>query len=96
MIKNYKKKIKGIFPILYTFFNKDNSIDYNLMREQILLIESQGSQGIACLGLATEVNKLSFKEKTKIIELLCSTVSVNLPKAITVQSNKYNDYKKNN
>ena len=94
MIKNYKKKIKGIFPILYTFFNKDNSIDYNLMREQILLIESQGSQGIACLGLATEVNKLSFKEKTKIIELLCSTVSANLPKAITVQSNNYNDYKK--
>ena len=45
------------------------------MREQILLIESQGSQGIACLGLATEVNKLSFKEKTKIIELVSSIVS---------------------
>ena len=85
MIKNYKKKINGIFPILYTFFNKNNSIDYKLMREQILLIESQGSQGIACLGLATEVNKLSFKEKTKIIELVSSSVSTKLPKAITIQ-----------
>ena len=94
MIKNYKKKINGIFPILYTFFNKNNSIDYKLMREQILLIESQGSQGIACLGLATEVNKLSFKEKTKIIELVSSTVSAKLPKAITIQSKNFNEYKK--
>ena len=94
MIKNYQKKINGIFPILYTFFNKDNSIDYKLMREQILLIESQGSQGIACLGLATEVNKLSFKEKTKIIELVSSTVSTKLPKAITIQSKNLNEYKK--
>ena len=94
MIKNYKKKINGIFPILYTFFNKNNSIDYKLMREQILLIESQGSQGIACLGLATEVNKLSFTEKTKIIELVSSTVSTKLPKAITIQSKNLNEYKK--
>ena len=64
------------------------------MREQILLIESQGSQGIACLGLATEVNKLSFKEKTKIIELVSSTVSTKLPKAITIQSKNLNEYKK--
>ena len=94
MIKNYKKKINGIFPILYTFFNKNNSIDYKLMREQILLIESQRSHGIACLGLATEVNKLSFKEKIKIIELVSSTVSAELPKAITIQSKNYNEYKK--
>ena len=63
------------------------------MREQILLIESQGSQGIACLGLATEVNKLSFKEKTKIIELVSSTVSTKLPKAVTIQSKNLNEYK---
>ncbi len=94
MIKNYQKKINGIFPILYTFFNKDNSIDYKLMREQILLIENQGSQGVACLGLATEVNKLSFREKTKIIELVSSTVSTKLPKAVTIQSKNLNEYKK--
>ena len=29
------------------------------------LIKNIGSHGIACLGLATEVNKLSFKEKTE-------------------------------
>ena len=30
MIKNYQKKFKGIFPILYAFYNRDNSIDFKL------------------------------------------------------------------
>ena len=45
------------------FFNKNNSIDIQAMRDQILLIKQLGSHGIACLGLATEVNKLNFSEK---------------------------------
>ena len=56
-------KFKGIFPIIYSFFNKDNLLDINLINEQIHLIENIGSNGIASLGLATEVNKLSLKEK---------------------------------
>ena len=94
MIKNYQKKIKGIFPFLYTFFNKDNSIDYKLMEDQISLIIKKKSHGIASLGLATEVNKLSFTEKVKIIELLSKVVGTSIPKAITIQSNIYSDYKK--
>ena len=58
-------KIKGIFPILYTFFNKNNSIDFKLMAEQISLIFEKKSNGVAALGLATEVNKLTLEEKTK-------------------------------
>ena len=49
--------IKGIIPMTYCFFNKDNTIDINAMRDQISLIKKIGSNGIACLGLATEVNK---------------------------------------
>ncbi len=86
------KKIKGIFPILYTFFNKDSSIDYEMMKEQISLIFKQGSNGIAALGLATEVNKLSLKEKINIIELVSEETPKNIPKAITIQANNYNDY----
>ena len=33
------------------------------MSDQISLIKQLGSHGIACLGLATEVNKLNFSEK---------------------------------
>ncbi len=94
MIKNYQKKFKGIFPILYAFYNRDNSIDFKLMEDQINLIINQKSNGIACLGLATEVNKLSFTEKVKIIELVSKVVGSSIPKAITIQSSIYSDYKK--
>ena len=61
-------KLKGIFPILYCFFNKNNSLDKKIIVEQINLINKIGSNGIASLGLATEVNKLSFNEKNIILE----------------------------
>ena len=43
-------KIEGIFPILYTFFNKNNSIDFKLMEDQIKLIFEQRCHGIAALA----------------------------------------------
>ena len=46
--------IKGIIPMTYCFFNKNNTIDIKLMSDQISLIKQLGSNGIACLGLATE------------------------------------------
>ena len=84
-------KIRGIFPILYTFFNKNNSIDYKMMEEQISLIFKKKNNGVAALGLATEVNKLSLKEKIKIIEIISKTTPNSFPKAITIQSKKYKD-----
>ncbi len=86
--------LKGIIPILYTFFNKNNSIDISLMKDQISLIVKQQSNGIACLGLATEVNKLSLKEKIKIIELVSKHCSDDFIKAITIQATTLKDYKK--
>ncbi len=86
------KKIQGIFPILYTFFNKNNSIDFKLMEDQIYLIFQENCHGIAALGLATEVNKLSVKEKIKIIELIANKTSLKIPKAITIQSKNYKEY----
>ncbi len=89
-----KNKIKGIFPILYTFFNKNNSVDFKLMEDQISLIFKQKCHGIAALGLASEVNKLSLDEKIKIVELISNNNALKIPKAITIQSNNYKEYKK--
>ena len=63
---NKLKKLESIFPIIYCFFNKNNSIDKKIIIEQINLINKIGSNGIASLGLATEVNKLSFEEKKTV------------------------------
>ena len=93
--KNSKFKLnsfEGIFPIIYSFFNKNNSLDTKAIIEEINIIQSIGAHGIASLGLATEVNKLSFKEKTKIIEIVSENWKSNLPKAFTIYGNSLNEY----
>ena len=77
----------------YCFFNKNNSIDLYAMREQISLINKLGSNGIACLGLATEVNKLDFIEKKKIIELVAEFSNDNLPIVVTISGKNIKEYK---
>jgi 4-hydroxy-tetrahydrodipicolinate synthase len=91
---NKLKKLEGIFPIIYCFFNKNNSLDKKIIIEQINLINKIGSNGIASLGLATEVNKLSFEEKKIIIELVAENSNSNLPTAVTIQGNSFKEYLK--
>jgi len=86
--------IKGIIPMTYCFFNKNNSLDINAMQDQISLIKKLGSNGIACLGLASEVNKLNYIEKKKIIELIAEICNDNLPIVITISGKNIKEYKK--
>jgi len=91
---NNLNKLKGIFPIIYCFFNKNNSLDKKFISEQIKLINNIGSNGIASLGLATEVNKLSFEEKKIIIELVAKYTNNLIPTAVTIQGNSFEEYLK--
>ena len=92
-ISNFKlNKFKGIFPMIYCFFNKNNSIDIKAINDQIQLIKNIGSQGIATLGLATEVNKLSFKEKKTIIELMADNCHNNISTAVTIHGNSLREF----
>jgi len=92
-ISNFKlNKFKGIFPMIYCFFNKNNSIDIKAINDQMQLIKNIGSQGIATLGLATEVNKLSFKEKKTIIELMADNCHNNISTAVTIQGNSLREF----
>ena len=92
-ISNFKlNKFKGIFPMIYCFFNKNNSIDIKAINDQIQLIKNIGFQGIATLGLATEVNKLSFKEKKTIIELMADNCHNNISTAVTIHGNSLREF----
>ena len=92
-ISNFKlNKFKGIFPMMYCFFNKNNSIDIKAINDQIQLIKNIGSQGIATLGLATEVNKLSFKEKKTIIELMADNCHNYISTAVTIHGNSLREF----
>tara|TARA_B100001057_G_scaffold422180_1_gene443549 strand:- start:1197 stop:2096 length:900 start_codon:yes stop_codon:yes gene_type:complete len=86
-----KKKLTSIVPMIYCFFDKKNQIDNKLIEDEIKLINSLKVKGIACLGLGTEVNKLTYKEKVKIIELTSKFKVKNSYLTITISGETYKD-----
>ena len=86
-----KRKLSGIVPMIYCFFDKRNQIDKKFIEDEIKLINSLNVKGIACLGLGTEVNKLSFSEKVKIIELVSKYKNKNIYLTITISGENYAD-----
>lgn len=59
---------RGVHIILYAFFGKDEELDRAAMRRQVQLSLATRPAGIAALGLATEVAKLSFRERCTVMD----------------------------
>ena len=59
---------RGVHIILYALFGPDETLDRMAMRRQVELCLSPDVAGIAALGLATEVSKLSFKERCAVMD----------------------------
>ncbi|MGI9433633.1 MAG: dihydrodipicolinate synthase family protein, partial [Geminicoccaceae bacterium] len=74
----------GIYPILYAFFDGQGRLDREAMRRQTEACVKMGAHGIAALGLATEVSKLSAEERHDVMSWLADDVDGRLPIAITV------------
>lgn len=74
----------GIYPILYAFFDQHGRLDRAAMRRQAEACVSMRAQGVAALGLATEVSKLTPAERHDIMAWLAEDVGGRLPIAITV------------
>jgi 4-hydroxy-tetrahydrodipicolinate synthase len=76
--------VQGIYPILYAFFGADGKLDRDAMRRQAEACVGMGAHGVAALGLATEVSKLSPGERYDVMAWLAEDVDGRLPIAITV------------
>lgn len=74
----------GIYPMQYAFFAKDGSLDRHAMARQVEGCIAAGADGIAVLGLGTEVNKLSLVERTDVLEWTMDAVSGRVPVSVTV------------
>ena len=74
----------GIYPILYAFFGADGRLDEAAMRRQVRCCLAGGAHGIAVLGLATEVNKLSPAEKRDVVRWSAEELAGRVPLAVTV------------
>jgi 2-keto-3-deoxy-L-arabinonate dehydratase len=74
----------GIYPILYAFFGPDGRLDREAMRAQVNACVAGSAHGIAALGLATEVSKLSPAERRLVMEWTLEDAAGRVPVAITV------------
>jgi 2-keto-3-deoxy-L-arabinonate dehydratase len=75
---------RGIYPMLYAFFRNDGTLDREAMRQQVQSCVRCGAHGIAVLGLATEVGKLSPAERRQLVEWVAEDVGGAVPIAVTV------------
>ena len=77
-------EFRGIYPILYAFFGVDGRLDEAAMRKQVRCCLAGGAHGIAVLGLAAEVNKLSPAEKRNVVRWSAEEIGGRVPLAVTV------------
>lgn len=82
---------RGIYPILYAFFRQDGRLDEAAMRQQARRCLAGGAHGLAVLGLATEVNKLSAPEKRHVVRWAAEEVEGRVPLAVTVAESTVED-----
>ncbi|MEX2647801.1 MAG: dihydrodipicolinate synthase family protein [Alphaproteobacteria bacterium] len=77
---------RGVYPVLYAYFTADG-IDRAAMVRQTEAVVRAGVHGIAVLGLATEVNKLSLAERHTVLETVAEALGGRRPLAVTIAEN---------
>lgn len=66
---------RGVHAIVFAFFDEREELSRQAMRRQAELCLSAGVAGVAALGLATEVAKLSFAERCRVIDWTAEDVN---------------------
>lgn len=75
---------QGIYPMLYACFGRNGELERELMRAQVRAAVAGRAHGVAVLGLATEVNKLTAIERRTLVEWVAQDLGGRLPLAVTV------------
>ncbi|MBM3368047.1 MAG: hypothetical protein FJY43_07185, partial [Betaproteobacteria bacterium] len=74
----------GIVPMQYAFFDAGGALDLGAFRLQIDACLRAGVQGIAILGLATEVAKLAREERSALLGAAADAIGGRAPLSVTV------------
>lgn len=77
-------KLHGIHAILYALFDGYETLDRKAMRRQTEICIAAGVHGLAALGLATEVSKLSEAERFTVMDWLGEDRSQAIPLCFTI------------
>ena len=76
--------MRGVHAILYALFDTDERLDREAMRRQVHLCLHARVAGIAALGLATEVAKLSVEERQTLMDWVSQDVAGRVPLGFTI------------
>lgn len=76
--------IRGVHAILYAFFDENECLHRESMRRQVEVCLESGVVGIAALGLATEVAKLSPEERRQLMSWVSEDVNQKVPLGFTI------------
>jgi len=79
--------IRGIYPMLYAFFDASGGLDRAATRRQVDGCVDAGCHGIAVGGLATETNKLSTAERRDLVEWVAAQIAGRVPLSVTIAEN---------
>ncbi len=78
---------RGVHAIVYALFCKDESIDAGAMAAQVAYCHAAECHGVAVLGLATEVLKLTPGERRMMIEIVGRANAGKKPFGVTIAGN---------
>ena len=84
MSKFRPEDFHGIHAILYALFDGQEKLDRAAMRRQVEICLASGVHGMAALGLATEVAKLSEAERRTIMDWAAEDTAGKVPLAFTI------------
>lgn len=79
-----KSPFRGVYPVLYAFFDRAGRLDEAAMRAQVEHCLAAGAHGICVLGLVTEVHKMDVNERLALVETVGGLVAGRVPYAVTV------------
>lgn len=78
------RRFRGIYPILYAFFDKSGRLDHAAMQAQVEHCIAAGAHGVAVLGLVTEVHRMTTAERQEVVEVVGAAIGGRVPYAVTV------------
>ncbi|WP_306119438.1 MULTISPECIES: dihydrodipicolinate synthase family protein [unclassified Roseitalea] len=76
-------RIAGTYPMLFAFFGSDDALRREAIERQVAAARAVGADGVAVLGLGTEVAKLGRAERAAVLEWTVAA-SGDLPVAATI------------
>ena len=74
----------GIYPILYTFFEDNDTLCHDPLLMQVDTILSASASGVTILGLGAEVSKLTFQERVDALRIVAKRSNGRKPLSVTV------------